>query len=159
MRAKFILKLEGIKGESAIDGHKDEIELQSFQWGASNVGSSGRSTGGGMGKAHVNDLNITKELDKASTDILLALLSHKHVSKATIYCYKSGEKPLNHYKIDMDDVVFSSYSISGGGDGALFENVGLNFSKFKVEYFTQDKAGKKGSGGNMGWDIAADKKA
>ena len=39
MAADYFLKLEGIKGESTDDKHKDEIDVLSFSWGASQITS------------------------------------------------------------------------------------------------------------------------
>ena len=37
--ADYFLKIDGIEGESKADKHKDEIDLQSFSWGATQSGS------------------------------------------------------------------------------------------------------------------------
>ncbi len=34
MATDFLLMIDGIKGESQQDKHKDEIEIESFSWGA-----------------------------------------------------------------------------------------------------------------------------
>ena len=47
MAVDMFLKIDGIKGESQDKKHKDQIDLMSWSWGASNAGS--HSTGGGGG--------------------------------------------------------------------------------------------------------------
>ncbi|HUL67278.1 MAG TPA: type VI secretion system tube protein Hcp, partial [Burkholderiaceae bacterium] len=49
-RSDIHLKLGDIKGESTDDKHKDEIDVESWSWGASNPGSMARGGGGGTGK-------------------------------------------------------------------------------------------------------------
>ena len=49
MASDYLLKLEGIKGESLDAKHKDEIEIESFSWGATQPGTFA-SGGGGAGK-------------------------------------------------------------------------------------------------------------
>ena len=44
------LKLDGIKGESTDDRHKDEIVIESWSLGATNTGSHSVGGGGGAGK-------------------------------------------------------------------------------------------------------------
>ena len=46
MAADYFLKIDGIKGESLDDKHKDEIDVLSFSWGVSQSGSM--AFGGGI---------------------------------------------------------------------------------------------------------------
>jgi type VI secretion system secreted protein Hcp len=66
--ADLFLKIDGIPGESQNPRHRGEIEVESFSWSetylASAAGAGGG--GGGGGKVHVQDLHITKQIDKAS---------------------------------------------------------------------------------------------
>ena len=39
MARDFLLEMDGIKGESKDDKHKDTIEIESFSWGATNPGT------------------------------------------------------------------------------------------------------------------------
>ena len=51
MASDYLLKLEGIKGESLDAKHKDEIEIESFSWGATQpaaVASRRRRGEGGL---------------------------------------------------------------------------------------------------------------
>src|SRR5258708_21299898 len=43
----YFLKLKGIEGESSDKTHKNEIELLSWSWGATNAGSHASGSGGG----------------------------------------------------------------------------------------------------------------
>ena len=49
MASDYLLKLEGIKGESVDVKHKDEIEIESFSWGATQPAAV-VSGGGGAGR-------------------------------------------------------------------------------------------------------------
>ncbi len=44
------LKLDGIPGESTDDKHKDWIELLSYNWGATQMGSATASSSGGASR-------------------------------------------------------------------------------------------------------------
>ena len=52
MASDYLLKLEGIKGESLDAKHKDEIEIESFSWGATQPAGVA-SGGGGAGKGEL----------------------------------------------------------------------------------------------------------
>ena len=59
MAIEYLLKIGNIKGESVATKHKEEIELLSWSWGASNpttIVGSGMSAG----KVSMSDLNFTK---------------------------------------------------------------------------------------------------
>ena len=63
MASDYLLEIDGIKGESTDEKHKDKLEIDSFSWGVSNSGSMGRGGGGGTGKAEFQDVHFTKQTD------------------------------------------------------------------------------------------------
>ena len=67
MPVDIFLKMEPIKGESKDSKHKDEIDIDSFQFGASQGGTFGSGSGGGKGKVSVQDLHLTHRMDAASS--------------------------------------------------------------------------------------------
>jgi type VI secretion system secreted protein Hcp len=50
MAFDIFLKIDGIKGESSDAQHREEIELASFSWGASQQGTTSSGGGAGAGK-------------------------------------------------------------------------------------------------------------
>jgi type VI secretion system secreted protein Hcp len=160
MAVDILLKLDGVKGESKIDGHKEEIDVLSWSWGASQSGTTHVGGGGGSGKVAVQDIHVTKYLDASSSTLLRFCCNGKHVAKGTLLVRKAGEKPVDYLKFDMEEIIITS--VSGGGSGSedrLTENISLNFSKFTFEYFTQEDTGSKGKSAPLTWDISANKAA
>ena len=47
MAIDVYLQIDGIKGESTDSKHKDEIDMSSFSWGATQVGAHSAGGGGG----------------------------------------------------------------------------------------------------------------
>ena len=161
MAMDMTLKLLPIKGESVNDGHKDEIDILAWSWGASNATSMHVSTGGGVAKANVQDISLTKYLDKATCDLAKACVSGKHIDEAVLTIRKSaGDKPVDYLVITLKKVIVSSISTGGsGGEDRLTENISLNFAEVKMEYKLQDDKGSAKTGGNMAWNIATNKAA
>jgi type VI secretion system secreted protein Hcp len=160
MAVDMFLKLDGIKGESKDDKHKEEIHIESWSWGLSQQGNFNTGGGGGAGKVNVHDISITKYFDKSSPDLMFHLASGKHIASGLVTVRKAGEHPVEYLKIKLTDLLVSSIQHSGasGGSDLVMESLSLNFAKFNVEYSLQDEKGKGSKGGEMGWDIKANKK-
>ena len=160
MAVDMFLKLDGIKGESKDAKHKDEIHIESFSWGLSQTGAHGAGGGGGAGKVSVHDISVTKFLDKASPELMLACCNGKHIKEGLITVRKAGENPVEYLKIKLSDILISGVQDAGHGSDLLTENVTLNFAKFHVDYQEQGKDGKAAGGPvSMGWDVKANTKA
>jgi len=159
MAVDMFLKLDGIKGESKDDKHKDEIHIESFSWGMNQTGGFATGGGGGAGKVSVHDISVTKFVDKSSAALMLACCNGKHIASGLITVRKAGEKPLEYLKIKLEDILVSGVQHAGHGSDLLTENLTLNFAKFHVEYQEQKKDGTGTPAGEMGWDVKANIKA
>lgn len=161
MAVDMFLKIEGppIKGESKDHKHKEEIDVLAWSWGLSNSGNAQMGGGAGAGKVNVQDLSVTKYIDKATTDLILSTCDGSHHKTATLTVRKAGAKPVEYLKITMTEVLISSLSMGGsGGEDRLTENVSLNFAKVKVEYTAQKDDGSADKTQTITWDIAANTK-
>ena len=158
MAVDMFLKIEGIKGESADDKHKDEIDVLSWSWGASQSGTMHTGGGGGAGKANFQDVSVTKWVDKSSHALLKAVSVGQHVKSALLTVRKAGENPLEYIKLTMKDCLISSISTGGsGGEDRLTENLTINFGNFAYEYTPQKEDGKPDAVLPFGFDIKANK--
>lgn len=156
MAGDIFLMLDGIKGESADDKHKGEIDIDAISWGLTQTGAGHRGSGSGTGKVEVHDLNVTKSVDKSSPTLQLACANGKHITKGKITFRKAGENPLDYLTIDLEGIIISNYQLShtAGSDGFPSENFAINFVKIKTEYWTQSDKGAKGENANFSWDVA-----
>jgi type VI secretion system secreted protein Hcp len=156
--ADMFLKIEGIDGESPDDKHKNEIQIDSFNFGAANAGSGGTNLGSGTGKVHIQDIHFTKQIDKASPNLFINCCSGKHIPTAVLTVRKAGENPQDYFTITLTDVLISSHSICGhGGSGVPSDSFSLNFAKVKHEYKTQTKDGTLGAPIARTYDVSANK--
>jgi type VI secretion system secreted protein Hcp len=156
MAMDMFIKIEPkLEGESRDKTHKNEIDVLAWSWGMSQSGTTHTGGGGGAGKVNVQDLSLTKYVDKASPDLMLACCNGKHFDKATLVMRKAGEKPLEYLTITMEDLMITAVSTGGsGGEDRLTENITLNFSRVKVDYVEQTETGGTGSKPSMAWNIA-----
>lgn len=150
----MILKIEGIEGESAVQDHESEINVLAWSWGIAQSGSLHVGGGGGAGMADVQDVSLTKYIDKASVDLMLACLNGTHLTEAILTVRKAGEEPVDYLVITMSPVLVTSVSTGGsGGQDRLTENVTLNFAKVKVSYTPQKDDGSADAAIDFTWNI------
>jgi len=155
MAVDMFLKIDGIKGEAHDAKHKDEIDVLAWSWGMAQSGTSHMGGGGGSGKVTVQDLSITKYMDKATPNLMMYCCSGKHVPKIMLTVRKAGSKALEYLKISMEDCLVGHVSTGGsGGEDRLTETLALNFARVKVEYTPQKADGSGDAVVQMGWDIA-----
>jgi type VI secretion system secreted protein Hcp len=156
----MFLKLDGVKGESPDDKHKDEIQITSYGIGAANSGSGGVGSGSGISKVNVHDIHFTKLVDNSSPNLFILCCSGKHIDSAVFTIRKAGENPQEYLVITLNEVLVSSYNQSGHDGGGLpTESVTFNFSKIKIEYKIQNKDGTLGAANPKTYDIKANKAA
>jgi type VI secretion system secreted protein Hcp len=158
MAVDMFIKIDGIKGESRDDKHKDEVSVLAWSFGASQSGSTHISSGGGSGKVNFQDISFTKYVDKASPSLLSTCASGKHIKEATLTVRKAGGSPVEYLKIKINDIIVSAYSTGGsGGEDRLTENVTLNFAKIEYAYTPQKADGSPETALVTTWDIQANK--
>ncbi len=157
MAIEYFLKLGDLKGESASSKHKDEIELLSRSWGASNP-TSIAGTGLSGGKVSMSDITFSKAVDKSSPKLLELCCTGKHVAKGTLSCQKSvGDKnPADYLVIEFEEIAISSFQTGGSsGDSVGAESLSMAFVKVKYSYNVQEKDGKVQNAGSSSWDAGA----
>ncbi|TFG36856.1 MAG: type VI secretion system tube protein Hcp [Desulfobacterales bacterium] len=155
MAIDMFLKCKGLEGEAQDKEHKDEIDVLDWSWGASNSGTSHVGGGGGAGKVNVQDLSVTKWVDKSSTALMLACCNGKHFPEMTLTVRKAGETALEYIVIIIKECLITSLSTGGsGGEDRLTENVSINFATVEVKYTPQKPDGSADAVKRFGWDIA-----
>ena len=148
------IKFDGIEGEAKDSAHKNEVDVLAWSWGCTQSGSLAMAGGGGSGKVSVQDLSLTKYIDKSSTNLFLKCCNGKHIPNAVLTVRKAGESPVEYCIITMEPVMITSYSTGGsGGEDRITENITLNFAKVKVEYTEQLKDGAAGGSMETVWNI------
>ena len=157
MAVDMFLKLDGVDVESKDKKHTKEIDVLAWSWGMSNSGSAHVGGGDGAGKAHVQDISLTKLIDSSSPKLMLACCSGTHCPTALLTVRKAGgESPVEYLKIKMEEVFITSVSTGGSqGEEHLTESVSLNFAKVNLDYTPQEAKGAAGTAIPLTWDIAA----
>ena len=147
MSQDMFIKLTGIDGESKDSAHTNEIDVLNWSWRITQESTMHTGSGGGTGKAQVDDLEFEHYVDRATPNLFKYCVTGKHIPEAKLTIRKAGGNPLEYLKITLTDVVVTLVSPSGSSSDEVKvrERVGLSFAKVKTEYTVQNQQG--GSGG------------
>lgn len=154
-------QIDGIKGESMDDRHKDWIEVSGVHWAIHQPRSATASTGGGhtAERAELSDLLFRKVADLSSPILMQTCAMGKTLSRAKFEFMRAdgNGEPVKYFEVELTNVLISSVAPSIESGDILSESVGLKFSRVKWKY-TQQKIGG-GMCGNTagGWDLAGNR--
>lgn len=147
-------KFDGVPGESLDANHKDWIELDSMSWGLHKAmaGATGQ-----RGETTVEDIMVTKKLDKASPKLAEAMCAGQVFKEVEIHlcgAYSSGGSQ-TFLVITLKDVIISSYKVEGSAwsNAVPTESISLNFTKIEETYTEYSTSGTAEGQTEYGWDI------
>lgn len=161
MAIDVYLQIDGIKGESMDDTHKDWIECVAVNWGVSQPRSATASTGGGhtAERCEHEMIRLTKLADLSSPILMQTCSAGKTIPKGVLHFMRAdGDgRRVKYFEIQLQNVLIGYVKPQVKEGSIMQEEIGLKFSQIK-EMYTQQKIGG-GSGGNTsgGWDLAANK--
>ncbi len=163
MAIDVYLQIDGIKGESMDDSHKDWIECRSVAWGVSQPKSATASTGGGhtAERSEHQEIVISKLTDLATPILLQTCSVGRTIPKARIEFMRADGNGarIKYFEIELENVLIGEIIPRIDEGDILGEHVGLKYSKIKWKYTQQKITG--GIGGNTagGWDLSTNRTA
>jgi type VI secretion system secreted protein Hcp len=158
MAVDMFLKITDVKGESKDSKHSGEIQIESFSWGATQLGTSAQGSGAGGGKVSMQDFHFVMSSNSASPTLFLFCANGKHLKEAALTCRKAGGTQNDFLKVTMTDVLVSSFQTGGSQSGEIpMDQISINYSKIEIDYLTQDEKGITKSAGKKWWDMKTNK--
>ncbi len=154
-----LMKVDGVKGQTQIDGYSDYMELWSFSHGVSqavtaNVSNTDRTTG----RPIHQDFSVTKDLDKATPSLLQGCNAANVYKSVEILVGRNDDgKIIKFFTYQLTDAIISSMSVSGGGGGKPVESITWNYGKIEWTYYSQKEAGGAGGNAVAKWNVASNK--
>lgn len=161
MAQDIFIKINGIDGESLDADHKNEIEVLNWKWNIHQEANMHSGSGGGAGKATVDDLEFIHLVDRSSPNLMKYCLTGKHIDEAKLTVRKAGGTPLEYLKLTLSDVVVTQVQPYGSSEDSVrvSERVRLSFARVKQEYTVQNAQGGSGGAVTAGYDIQKNKEA
>jgi type VI secretion system secreted protein Hcp len=151
----YFLKVQGVEGESGDAKHKNEIQLESWSFGATQGGTMAFGGGGGAGKVAMQDFHFVMKTQKASPKLFLACANGEHIKNAVLTCRKAGKEQQEFLKYTFSDLLISSFQTGGTGSGDVLpmDQVSFNFAKIESEYKEQKLDGTLAGAIKMHYDL------
>jgi type VI secretion system secreted protein Hcp len=155
------LQIDGIKGESTDDRHRNWIEVSKVVGSIHQPRAATVSTAGGhtSGRADLSNIMLEKLADLSSPILRQHCAMGKTISKAVLeFMRADGDgKPICYERWTLTNVMIANITYDSGAGGTMKETVQLAYSRISWEHVKQSISG--GSEGNTlgGWDCAANK--
>jgi type VI secretion system secreted protein Hcp len=155
--AAAYIKFEGVDGEAQDKDHKGWSDLASFSQGISMPGDGATGATRRRGDVVLEDVVVTKELDKSSPKLAEAICKGKVYPKVEIHVTASYTDAgrVTYFRYELKNVLVTSYDISGSGQSeeVPMETLSLNFEEIKVTYTETDAAGKSKGNVEYTWKV------
>ena len=139
------LYIKEVPGECTEVNHDGWIEVSSMYFGAHEPEGGARGNSRRRGAVIVEDLEMTKELDKSSPKIAEAVCEGKNFPKVEIDVISSTVVgPQSLVKYELKNVVFKSYwhSADVGEDVSTEDVFTMSFEEITMAYTEYDDTGK-----------------
>lgn len=136
------LKIPDFFGDNCID--KCVTDVLSWSWGMSQGAASSNMKSPQYGAACIEDIGITKYIDKTTGAIIMASAVGKQLSIATLLVQDIDDQGLirESLEIDMYNVLISSYKVgSSDNEQRPTEHLEMNFDNMKADYTSVDDGG------------------
>src|SRR5579863_9358535 len=156
MAVDYFLKLDGIQGESADDQHKNEIQIMSWSWGASQVSSVSGTGGSGAGKADLSDFSVMTFFDKATPKFFKSIGAGTHIKTGTMSAVKSGADGKPYLKVDFKELFVTSLHITATNEIPT-ASISFSYNEIKIDYSTQNEMGNLTSTGAVSYNTKQNK--
>jgi type VI secretion system secreted protein Hcp len=153
------IKFDGVDGEAQDKDHRNWSDVTTFSQGLMRPGSSATGATRRRGDVVVEDIHVTKELDKASPKIAERVCTGNVFPKVEIHLTASYTDAgrVTYYAYELKNVLVTNYNISGSGqsEDVPMEDFSLNFEELKVTYTECDQKGKSKGNIEYTWKVEA----
>ncbi len=149
------VKNDIIQGDSVATGYEDQIDCESWSLGAFQSTSMHQSTGGAAGGSEIEDLQVSKSMDKASSLIYASCAEGTHLGEVTLTCTRSYEgSDIKWLEIILTDAIISNVTSSATPSDLGTEAVSFNFAEYMMKFYPQEDGGAEGSSVDHGYNQA-----
>lgn len=138
----IFITFDGIPGECTEKEHAGWCDALSFSQGLTSSVSAHIATGAGTGTADLQDVIVTKRLDKASPKLAQAGYQGLIVKNVKIHITRStstGGK--TYYTCELQEAAITGYHLNASTDHTPVEEVAITYRTMNTTYTEYDAAG------------------
>ena len=156
----IILEIKDMKGNCTVDGHANEIILNSYSHGvALPLSNDAANTERTAGRPQFSEMNFSKMTDQSTPALYTACVQGKKLGDAIIHIGRNeAGKFMSLMKYTLTNAMVSNINTSGGG-GMPSDSFSLNFTKIKSEFTQQNADSTMAGTASFGWDLTTNKAA
>jgi type VI secretion system secreted protein Hcp len=141
----YYLRIPTIPGDSTVQGHVNDIDVQTFGWGV---------TGSSTGRAAFGDVTITKYVDPASPPLMRATAAGLTFTSVTLFAEKPGSTPFEYYRLTLANAKVKSFKQSGTRAAGILDTVAFGYTRITLRHVKQLPTGGTSIVQNC-WDLTA----
>jgi type VI secretion system secreted protein Hcp len=150
-----------VDGGATVEGLPGEgwFALSSYSWGAMrNVAMDiGNGTNADSGMVAMSEVNLTKEVDGASEDLLSFLFSPGPEGKEVEIVFtkpaRDGSGADIYFQVKLEKARLVSYNVSGSDGVQPSESITLSYVQLDQLHWHEDNAGKMEKGGLVSYHV------
>src|SRR5436305_899597 len=121
-----------IKGEASAEGHADDIDVRSIDWGVTSPTAVGSAQA--TGRRQYKHLVVVKGIDSASTGLLSALVSNDEIKEAKLTLRKAGGEALEYWVMKISQARVIGVDLVVDEHGEPTERVTFAYGRVEIEY-------------------------
>lgn len=148
--AAAYLKFDGVDGESKDKSHESWSNIMSFSQSISRDTSATSGSARARSSAVFHDFVVEKTLDKSSPKLAEAIAKGQVFPKVEIHL-AAGQT--TYLKYELQNVMITSYSVSGDADERPTEQISFNFAQIKMSYAERGSDGSAKGNVEYSWKI------
>ena len=148
---QYFLKIDGITGDVTQKGLEGFVKIEDFRLGASRVATNGAAAG----KAKEAQLHFDAPSSIASPLLMLDVVNGKTLKSGAVFVADANNNIF--IKMDLVDVLVSSYEIIAVDQAQPTDQASLSFGKIKFAFYPQNADGFPGTPVTMQWDFRSNK--
>ncbi len=156
----LFMKINGVKGNVTSQGYEGWIQLSSMDNGIKrNMATKvGKTADRESTTPSFQEIEITKDIDSSTPTLYQYACEGHSMTNVEIHACSTGQTLSPYAKIQLSNVVVSSYHETILGDEQPFEEITLNFTKIQKTYISRDSQNKPQSPITFGFDLEKAKK-
>ena len=150
-----------IEGSVTAEGFTNHILCKSFHFATGRFVSMEVGTGKDREgtSPFLSEFILTKQMDKSSPHMWLGSLVGKAIDKVEVKCIKTSDDAVEQYlSYTLEDVLVSSYDLTGDKSSDGIEAVNLAYNKIEMKYHPREDDNTLGNPIPVGYDVKFGKK-